>query len=215
MKKNSLQIPLLILALLVTFSISMEAQGNKKSKKKPDPTEDYFNESGFKHKLWYGGGFNLGFSGSSQLSLFSIGVSPMVGYKIIDKVSVGPRLSVQYNQIKGIATDGVIRKAQPVSYSVGVFSRWKFLPFLFAHAEYERENSAGVFLDGNGYLVYDISDGKVQTYREARDNVYLGLGYTSNAGALGYEILLLYNANTPENSLELPFSVRFGLSYNF
>lgn len=220
MKKYCFRIPLLVLALLLSFSVAMDAQPNSKSKKskkkKSDPTEEYFDESGFKHRLWYGGGFNLGFAGGNTTNYFGIGVSPMVGYKIFDKVSVGPRVSIQYNYIKGIANDGITRKATPVSYAVGAFARVKFLPMLFAHAEYERENTGGVYTDGNGYLIYDINEGEVLTFREARNNVYLGLGYTSGGNStIGYEILLLYNATVPEQSFELPFSFRAGLTYNF
>ncbi|MBR9923000.1 MAG: hypothetical protein GYB31_19410 [Bacteroidetes bacterium] len=202
------RIPFLLLIFVIGFGLSAKAQSDNEN-------AQYFDESGFKHKLWYGGGFNLGFSGNQNLSLFSLGISPMVGYKIIDQVSVGPRLSFQYNHIKGIATDGRVRKVQPVSFSYGAFARWKFLPMIFAHVEYEIANTAGVYTNSQGFLLYDINSGEIQTYRELRHNMYIGAGYNSGFGNFGYELLLLYNALTPENSLELPFSIRFGLTYNF
>jgi hypothetical protein len=220
MKQNWLRIPLLILALMLTASLTLDAQfgpgskRGKKRKKQDDSVAEYFDESGFKHRLWYGGGFNLGLSGNSVITFFGAGVSPMVGYKIIDPVSIGPRISFQYNHIKGIATDGRVRKVQPVSYSYGVFTRAKFLRMLFAHVEYEREHTTGV-LTNQGLLEYDISTGKVATFRDVRDNLYVGAGYNSGFGTWGFEILALYNVFTPENTLESPFSIRFGVTYNF
>ena len=157
----------------------------------------------------------LGLSGNSSITYFSAGISPMVGYKIFDPVSVGPRVSFTYNHLKGFATDGQIRKVQPISYSYGLFARAKFLRILFAHVEFEREHDTGVFLDGNGLLIYDITEGKVETFKEIRENFYIGAGYNSGYGALGFEILALYNVLIPDNTLESPFSIRFGVTYKF
>ena len=150
--------------LFVMFSLcfaiaDVDAQNygrKKKKKKKKSPktekTDDYFDESGnFASKLWYGGGFNLGFSGNNVNSSFLAGISPMVGYKIIDELSIGPILGIQYNYLKGVSTDGQIRKGNAWSWSAGAFARFKFLRTLFAHAEYGIENNE-YFLNSGGFL---------------------------------------------------------------
>ena len=180
-------------------------------KKKTSKTDEYFDESGsFKQRLWYGGGFILGFSGSNQISQFSIGVSPMVGYKIFEPFSVGPKASIQYSVIKApdySSANGGSQTVHPVTWSVGVFSRYKIIPAIFAHIEFELEDEAEVFYANTGDLVVN---------RRQLNNFYIGAGYNSNDGGLiGFEIVLLYNVLEPEDSLELPIDLRFGINYNF
>ena len=217
--KKSYFIFLLLAALFISLPNDVEAQSRKRKKNRTSKVDKYFDESqGIAHRLWYGGGFNLGFNGNNLFNVFNIGVSPMVGFKLIDQVSVGPRVSFQYTSVKGIATDNNIRRVQPLSYSAGLFARYKFLPMIFAQVEYEYENSEYPLINGfNGALVWDNTLQEVATVREARDNVYIGLGYTSGLGfgTFGYEIMLLYNVLEPEDSLDLPFSLRFGFTYGF
>lgn len=170
----------------------------------------------FTDRLWYGGNFNLGFSGNGVYNIFNLGLAPMVGYKILPPLSAGPRLSFNYFYIRGLGTDGNIHNVHPVAFSAGVFTRVRIIPFLFAHAEYEYENFASPLFSG-AYLFYDNSLGKVPTVRSARDNAYLGLGYNSagGQGGFGYEILLLYNVLAPSNTIALPISLRFGMTYNY
>jgi hypothetical protein len=214
--------------LLVIFSLcfaiaDVDAQnyGKKKKKKKKKPaktekTDDYFDDSGnFASKLWYGGGFNLGFSGDNITSAFIAGVSPMVGYKIVDQLSVGPIIGVQYNYLKGISTDGQIRKGDAVSWSAGVFARYKFLRTLFIHTEYGIENNEYVFFSGP-YMVIDPNTGKVATTRQQQNNFYGGLGYNSGGDLLAFEMYVLYNFIAPDiETVNLPFTFRFGVTYKF
>ncbi|MCB0642583.1 MAG: hypothetical protein KDC44_13130 [Phaeodactylibacter sp.] len=210
---------LLLAVLLISLPTGLDAQTRNRKNQGSSKVDKYFDESqGIAHRLWYGGGFNLGFSGSNLINVFNIGISPMVGFKLIDPVSIGPRFSFQYTSVKGLASDNNIRKVQPLSYSAGLFTRYKFLPMIFAQVEYEYENSEYPLITGvNGVLVWDNTTQEVATVREARDNVYVGLGYTSGLGygTLGYEIMLLYNILEPEDSLDLPFSIRFGLTFGF
>jgi hypothetical protein len=208
--KRTFLFGLMILGLTIVCQSGLYAQGGKKKTSKND---EYFDDrGGFKHRLWYGGGFSLGFSGSGDCigcySLFQLGLSPMVGYKLIGDLSVGPRVSFLYNNIRVRVGNGNVESVNPVSWSVGVFTRYKFLNFLFAHAEYgieNRVNSIGI----------DFND-KVVFTRLQRNNAYLGLGYNGSSGSLwGFEIALLYNLNLPNNDIESPFDIRAGVTYNF
>jgi hypothetical protein len=207
-------LPLWIALSLVVAATPLHAQKSKS--KRSSGVSEYLDDKGnFASKLWYGGGFNLGFSGNNYYNLFNLGVSPMVGYKVFPSFSVGPRFSLQYTYIKGIGTDGNIHKVQPISFSYGVFARYKFLRSLFAHVEYEHENAEFPYFNGP-YLYYDASLAKIATERVSWDNVYVGLGYNSSGGnGFGYEIMLLYNVTQPANSFDLPFDIRFGFTYNF
>lgn len=160
----------------------------------------------FEEKIWYGGGFNLGFSGSSFVSLFQLGISPMVGYKFTPKWSAGPRISLTYSYYSARTANGGKDNAQPISYAGGIFTRYKVIPAIFLHAEAELANEA---------LVYS-GVSQIEVQRRTRENVYLGVGYNSAGNnGFGYEILLLYNLNMPQNIIESPFDVRFGFNYKF
>ena len=123
--KRILQLSFMIVTLLLCFNVDSYAQygygKKKKKKKKVEKNDEYFDESGgLGHKLWYGGGFNLGFSGNSFQSLFQIGISPMVGYKITEEFSVGPRASVQYNYFR-VNDGGQVLRASPITWAAGAF----------------------------------------------------------------------------------------------
>ncbi len=204
------------LLLLFAFVISLAPAEAQSRKKRSNKNDEYFDESGgFAHRLWYGGGFALGFSGNSDFSVFNFGLSPMVGYKIVENVSAGPRIAFNYSFMKGYATDGRIHKVQPFSYSVATFARFKFLRSLFAHVEIEFESrESPLVTNGSTLFVLDTDTNKIATVREGRENFYVGLGYTSGS-IWGYEILVLYNTTEPDDSLNLPFDIRFAITYNF
>ncbi len=201
---------LLVFACTTVFHHDAMAQ---KRKKRSSTTDRYFDEGGFANRLWYGGNFNLGFAGSGETNQFVFGLSPMVGYKILgDIVSAGPRAGFTYNYIKGRGSDLAIHKVKPISWNLGIFARVKPITNLFAHFEYEYQNSKVVYIDQFGYLL--VQNGEVVVDKEIRDNVYVGLGYTSG-GLWAYEIMLLYNVNEPDDDLSLPFTFRFGITYKF
>ena len=234
--KKILKISYLALALVLISSLTLSAQIKPSAKKKTDePTEqqedskpspstkkkttakktdDYFDESGgFKHRLWYGGNFNLNFGGADGTSIFTIGVTPMIGYKIIGGLSVGPRIGVSYTNIKSYDTQNKISSVGLTDYSLGAFSRYKAFQNFFVHAEYEYQNQQSAFGDSNNRIQLD-ADGKPIKAREDRQNYYAGIGYNSG-GIFGYEIMGLYNFNVPKTSLEQPFSLRIGFTYKF
>ena len=204
-----------LLALFFTAAFTNEALAQKKGKKKSSKTDEYFDDSGFKNKLWYGGSFTLGFAGGNNQSQFSFGLAPMVGYKILnDIVSVGPRVGFEYNHIRVQAGNGgPVYKASPLSYSVGAFARVKPFDNFFGHFEYEHQSAESTDPDGDGFIEVN-NDGKIVTDRVPYDNVYVGAGYNSG-GLLAYEIMVLYNVNFPDDSAASPFSIRFGLTYKF
>lgn len=203
-----------LLALLFTAAFTNDAIAQKKGKKKKSTkTDEYFDDSGFANKLWYGGNFTLGFAGSSNQSQFTFGLAPMVGYKLVnDLISVGPRVGFEYNSVK-LQGNGTVYKATPLSYSVGAFARVKPFQNFFAHLEYEHQSAESIDPDGDGYIELN-SQGEILTDRLPFDNFYVGGGYNSG-GLWAYEILLLYNTTLPTSSFASPLVIRFGLTYKF
>ncbi len=184
--------------LLLIFTSQAEAQRRRHKKKEPKPA--YY----FKDHLWYGGGFSLGFAGQSGASVFNFGLSPIVGYKFGKIFSAGPRVDINVTTGRAQTFSGVDAFTY-ADYGVGIFTRAKFLPYLFAHLE-------------AGYKNYGIPvvGSEVEILRYDRDVLQLGLGYTNGGeGQLGVEYLLLYDFLFPKDSPQLPIEFRIGLNYNF
>lgn len=208
---------LILIFTLIFASFSTFIIGQNKGKKE---TDKYFDESGgFTHRLWYGGGFNLGFSGNNAYSQFNFGLTPMVGYKVLPFLSFGPRVGFDYTYIKGETDNGSQltgrKSANLTTYSLGVFGRVKFLRFFLIHSELNYQSIENAFVTNSGNLAYDSKTDKVLTQREGRENYLLGGGYNSGDGLIGYEILFLYNFSIPTSSPQLPWDLRFGFTYKF
>jgi hypothetical protein len=188
-------------------------------KKTTKKTDEYFDESGgFKHRLWYGGNVNLSLSGLNGGSLFAIGITPMVGYKIVGNLSAGPRLGINYTSIKAYNTKGGVSSVSVTDYSAGLFARYKAFTNFFAHTEieYVNEQNPQLFRDagGNLFINLDASGNPLKDPRQSRNNTYAGIGYSSG-GIFSYEIMVLYNFNVSKNSFDQPITYRAGFTYKF
>lgn len=198
----------MVILIIAVSAQDAEAQRKKKKKKRGEPETSFAME-----KLWYGGSATLGFSGSGSLSVFTAGLSPMVGYKITPAISAGPRVGFLYQYVRGQASDNTIKSVGLGSYSMGLFARAKFLRSLFVHTEYSYE--INTYPEIGGFSTLIVTDGKVGKFRINDFNLYGGLGYTSGF-PVGYEILVIYNfMHDFENDPSLPFDLRFGINYNF
>lgn len=162
-------------------------------------------KSTFASRLWYGGNLILGYSGGNFESLFQVGISPMVGYKVFEGLSIGPRASIIYSAYRlDLGTE--VDKSNTVSWAVGVFARYKIIRSIFVHTEAELEDTP----------IYLFNGSTLEVFRRQRNNFYVGGGYNSSqGGGFGYEIMLLYNLNQPDNDVESPFDIRVGFTYNF
>lgn len=156
-------------------------------------------------RIWYGGNVPIGL-GFGSSTLIQFGVSPMVGYKLTPDFSVGPRVGFLYSYYSQRLNNGQVIRVQPISWTAGLFSRYKFVDRFFAHLEYEFENEAVPYYTSNGF--------EIQRYNA--NNVRLGLGLLQGGmGSARSEILLLYNINPSIYSPKSPLSLRFGLNWNF
>jgi hypothetical protein len=197
-----------IAALTATLFLGIQADafGQRSS-----DTDRYLDESeGFSHHLWYGGGFALDFyrNRRGDYRLFTVGIIPLVGYKITEELSIGPRFSLLYNHYRQDIGFGRVATANMLDYGVGVFTRYKVLRNFFIHLEYglDSEEVPTPFL---------LADNKWETARQVRNNGFVGIGYNNSAGLLGYDIYLLYNGLLDKNSIRQPIDMRVGITYNF
>lgn len=213
--KKLVRISLLLLIALFMMPDDADAQRRrkKKKKKKKAKTEQKSERSGanFQDKLWYGAGGTLNFGANQLGNEFTIGLSPMVGYKITPWFSAGPRLegtiaTGRYDDGRG----GVV-KLNAFDYGAGVFTRVKSPFGIYGHLEYFVRSDE--FYDNGA----PDANNKLPTSRESINAAYIGLGYNSQNGfsKWGYEIQLNYNLLAPEDTINLPIDLRFGLTYNF
>lgn len=159
-------------------------------------------EKKFSDRLWYGAGGALNFQGSAgQGSSFLIGLSPMVGFKLTEHISVGPRAEINYSSVSVSTTE----KVNSVSVGAGLFARAKLFQVVFLHAEYDFVWDDEFFRDQFGEIFSE-------RVREAR--MPLGIGYNNGYGGLGYEISLLYDVLDKEEG-NIPIYYRAGLTYRF
>ncbi len=147
-----------------------------------------------KDRIYYGG--SVVFSFGSDVS--RIGVYPMIAFKIKPKLSVGIELGyerVNYDDFDQSADN----------YGGSVFSRYRLLPSLYAHAEYQMVN-------------YEIFTGLNQSDRELVSFLLLGGGISKNVGRNTWayaEVLfdVLQSDKSPYEDWEPVVSVGVGVGF--
>ena len=111
---RALQFLVLISVLIISFSHNSEAQ--KRSNRDID---EYFDDRGsFKDRLWYGADVTLNFFSVPGGNAFNAGIAPMVGYKITDAFSVGPRIEILYRGERYDINTGTDLKFNSTNYGV-------------------------------------------------------------------------------------------------
>ncbi len=182
------------LASFFFYVPTVSAQKKKESK-----------HSEFSSHLWYGGNIGLNFYGFNGGNVFQIGVAPMVGYKIVEPLSVGPRVSFMFSSVKvpSFKAVGII------DVDAGLFMRLRIFRGLFIQGEVSNEWYQEP-------LFY--SNGTTDKVSNSRVNPRLGLGWNWSEGrGAGSEIGIFYNFAIANdlNTYQNPLDYRFGFTWNF
>lgn len=206
----------LFLLLLCACSLTVFAQGTTEEEAKDDL--DYYSDNtdrnrdergdNFGSNLWYGAGAQLGFSGGNNSSFFQIGLSPIIGYKLNNIVSVGPRGSFAYNSFR-FQTNTGDEKENFVTWSAGAFVRAKVFGQFFAHAEYSLVNERERFFNQN------TQDLEFRGITRPIPFIGGGLSQGGGPGAAGFEILVLFRLSGTDRIGDSPFEFRSGINFNF
>ena len=143
-------------------------------------------------RIYYGGTVSLGFGSTT-----SIGVFPMVAYKLTPKISAGVEAGYEYVSYSSDQSTH--------SYGGGVFGRFRVGRNLYAHAEYQNIN-------------YEIFHTINSSSREWVPSLLLGAGVIKPIGprtSVYAEVLfdVLQDDNSPYNDWE-PI-VNFGIAVGF
>ena len=157
-------------------------------------------------RLWYGLGFTGNYQGGNFSRTFVLGLAPMIGYKITDRLSFGPRFSGVVSFYRSNFISSQPESANPIDWSVGVFGRYRIAREFFAHVEYAFQNEAFIIADVNGLNID----------RETNNAMYVGGGYSSPLNeVLAFEVSINLYVNQPFDDFRSPLNYRFGLNWNF
>lgn len=170
---------LLILITLLTITFEVSSQ-QKELTIKDQP---------FSERIFFGGNFGLQFG-----NVTFIDISPLIGYKLTDKLSAGAGITYMYyrQRISGWEYSTSI-------YGGRLFGRYFILDNIFAHAEYEILN-----LDA-----FDQVNKRVDV-----TNILIGGGYRQQIGGKAFaSITALWNINETAYSPYNNPIIRMGIGF--
>ncbi len=108
----------------IDFLTGKPSEGNEKIKTEPQKNKNTDWET-LRKNLFFGGNFGLQFG-----SFTFVDVSPLVGYNLTNKASIGVGYTFNYLRNRFSNTSLIIRGGR-------VFARYFIMPQLFIHGEYE------------------------------------------------------------------------------
>lgn len=118
-------------------------------------TENPKDAPSFREKIYFGGSIGVAFGNYT-----SIRISPLVAYKVRPKLSVG--LQIGYEYVRDTRFSDTLTSH---NYGGSIFSRYRVIPQLFAHAEYALVN-------------YEIHTSLSSSERQTVPFLFLGGGYS-------------------------------------
>lgn len=150
-------------------------------------------ENDFKSHLYFGGGFGLQFGFMTLIE-----VSPLVGYNVTPKFSVG--ISPTYKFYKYNDYYGQNLDLKTNVWGGSIFSRYYVFENVFAHVEYES-------------LLYNSQTPNYPETKQQFNSFFVGGGYNQRIGGnSGMYILVLWNLNdTPDSPYTNPV-IRVGFT---
>lgn len=177
-----MKIKILIIVLLNLITVSMFAQTEE------DPA---VKDLQFSQRLVYGGGFGMQFGSVTLLDL-----SPTIGYRVTDQLTLGTGISYKYNHIKDYTLDqnsGTWYEYNSNVFGGSIWGRYYLLRNIFAHAEVEQLRINYNYTSVNFTTPTNIKNGVDVT------SVLVGGGYRQPLGRnVFFNILILFNLNETE-----------------
>ncbi|AWM32375.1 hypothetical protein [Hymenobacter nivis] len=155
-------------------------------------------------------GFGLGYSSFSGISQFSGSLSPALGIRLTDRISVGPGISYAYNNygFGNYYGGGPTTHISTNNIGVKVFGQVRVIDQFFVHAEYETTRAQLLEQDQNGNLTGRTVSRTVQT-------PLAGVGYRSQiSNRAAADIVILYNFQDGYNSIYSNPVIRFNFLFN-
>ncbi len=156
-------------------------------------------------KWFVGGNPTLGFTSAYGVSYFNAGVAALLGYRVNDKIAIGPGLTYQYASYGGVGTTNIGARA---------FGQFLISDAVFAHVEHE------VLRADVPYQIFTSSSTyRIEIRKRTFNSSFAGLGYRQYLGSRTMlDFMVLYNFNRSENALvygqpEFRFNLLFNLNW--
>jgi hypothetical protein len=175
------------------FSLQVQAQwGDEEMAEKPS----------FKDRIFTGGGVGLSFGSNYDF----ISLSPIIGYRLSQRLAAGTSIIFRYTNYKYVTPD-----VSTTDYGISPFLRFQFYGPLFLHAEYEYLNTQYI----------DAYTG--QTVRKDFSSFMAGGGFFQPIGRhTAFFVTALYNFSyrNPSNPYDYypyssPLVLRAGITAGF
>lgn len=205
--------------LLLVLPQADAQRGGRSAPKRPNSsaskTRQSKQQSDFVSRLWYGAGGTAGFQGGNVTSIYSIGLTPQVGYKFNEWLSAGPRFGVTYTGVKAFTDRTNVReRAHLWDFSVSAFARARISAF-YVQSEFGilSQNYLRDFWR-TGRIPLDINLEPAYA-RENQEVLLIGAGYNASVGGMGTDIGLFYNLFDDVNALGSPISIRIILTFGY
>jgi hypothetical protein len=151
-------------------------------------------------RMFFGG--NLGLSFGTNFTV--VNLSPIVGYRVTDRLGVGAGPIYQYTRIKDY---GFNRETVTTNnYGFNTFARYALFNPFFAQVEYE-------------YLNFEFVEFDLDTFRDDYSSLFLGGGVNQSIGGnAAFSIIVLYNVLYNDDEFgpyNSPLVVRGGVTVGF
>lgn len=160
-------------------------------------------------KLFLYGGISPGYYADSYSSVLTLGVSPALGYRITDRIAVGPGFTYTYNNYGFDTNINTTKHIGTNTLGFKVFGQAMVYKQFLAHVEYETTKAEVPVVDAN----YNILKASYQV-----SSLLAGAGYRSQISTrAAIDLLLLYNFNdSTYGSVSLYHNpvVRFNFLFN-
>jgi len=181
--RKAIFLAFVILLILINpaSALCQEEEGQKEEKPKP---------LSIKERIFFGGSLGMQFG-----SITVINVSPMVGFKLTNKMDVGLTGTYQYYNNKYFSGSSDI-------FGGSLFARHTIYKQIFAHIEYEALSLGSA----------RFSQTNIETNRFWEQNYFAGGGVRLHLGGKAYlNLMLLYNFNTDSKVYYQNPLFRFGI----
>lgn len=183
----------------------LELPGREQARKAAQQHADMYT----KFFIYSGFGFNYGSNYYSDGGALNLSASPAIGYRINDRIAVGPGISYTY-------TNQTFGKGNPTlnlnSLGFKVFAQVRVIDQFFIHGEYETTNVETPAVVNNSYLVVN---NRIETEKTRVESPLLGVGYRSQfSNRAAADIVLLYNFKDSYNSIYANPVIRFNFLFN-
>ncbi len=159
-------------------------------------------------KLFVYSGLGLGYSSYAGYSQFNFSISPAIGYRVNDRLSIGPGISYAYSNYgisNGYNTNSSTNFGTS-SFGVKAFAQLMVIDNFFVHAEYEVTKAQ---------LLAQDNYGNFSTINRSVQTPLAGIGYRSQiSNRAAADIVLLYNFQDNYNSIYPNPVIRFNFLFN-